>query len=394
MSLSPEYGLLLDAIHAAGETRACEDWEDARWEQAARAAAWHRLAPLLHAHLASRERPPASVLGALERAYVDNAARNLFVGAALERVLQALAAASIPAMLLKGAALIELAYPDPALRELTDLDILVPFEQLDPANDALAGVGYGGAYPQTSEDRTAPWMRENHFHDPPLVTSDRIAAVELHHHIALREEGAQFVIDGVWQRARPSAAGTHLLPSPEDLLLHVGFHFMRNRGGTSRGALAQICDIAAILRAEAIDWRRLVCTLREYGLDASVFLALFAARELGVPIPDRVLADLRPAGFDPRVGRRLVALRVLRCGASLPVRKARWIVAPPREALETWTSRPQPGTWAMAQAYSRRAVAQLPQIRSALRHPRSLLQDYRLDGQIGALVQHPASTRR
>jgi hypothetical protein len=56
-------------------------------------------------------------------------------------VVDALHAAGIPALLLKGAALVETVYPDPAQREMLDLDILVPGEQLDEASSVLTPLG-------------------------------------------------------------------------------------------------------------------------------------------------------------------------------------------------------------------------------------------------------------
>jgi hypothetical protein len=52
-------------------------------------------------------------------------------------VLRALHAAGIPAMLLKGAALIQLHYTDAGLRPMADFDVLVPREQAMPAIEVL-----------------------------------------------------------------------------------------------------------------------------------------------------------------------------------------------------------------------------------------------------------------
>jgi hypothetical protein len=380
---APEYELLLDAIASTARTEV-DGWDRAQWDRALHAAEWHRLAPLLFRHLSSHGQPPAEVLGALEEAYLANAARNMFVSASLRRVLEALAAANIPAMLLKGAALLETVCPDPALREMLDLDVLVPAGDLDAANAALAPLGYR---PQLADGYEH--VRANHHHDPALVTEQEIVAVELHHHIAMAEERAHFDVAELWERARPAPA--HLLPAGEDLLLHVCLHFTRNRlGGSYRrrntgGALSQVCDIAWIVERDAIDWDRLVAAVRAYRLEARVFLALFAARELGVRVPVRALHALRPPGFDAALGRRLVALRVLRGGHHLPVRSMRWMVAPGRAALaHGWGADPD-DSLSLARAYVRRVRAQVPLAAPALRRPWTVVQDYRLNGQINAL---------
>jgi hypothetical protein len=395
ISSPPEYALLLDAITPAHDMpRHRRGWDDAGWERVLRLAAWHRLSPMLYRHLSRRPVAPARLVDALEETYFCNAARNLFIGAALRRVLEALAGAEAPAMLLKGAALLESAYPDPALREMLDLDLLVPAQRLDAANAALAAIGYRPLSPPRNERETPAWMRVNHHHDPALVDEQRIAAVELHHHVAMADERAHFDIAGMWERARLAAGPPpHLLPSREDLLLHVCLHFTRSRlGGSYRhsgsgGALAQLCDIAWIIGREPPDWDALVTAARLYGVEARVFLALFAAHELGVADARPALRAMCPPGFDPRVGRRLVALRVLRGSRSFPVRRLTWMIAPSRDVLaKGWHGDPSDAL-SLARAYVRRARAQAPLARAALKHPWSVVQDYRLNGEIASLEQ-------
>jgi hypothetical protein len=392
VSSLPEYGLLLDAITPLGAPRVeTSAWDNERWGHTLRTAEWHRLSPALFCHLRQRGQAPAAVVSALERSYLANAARNAFIVAQLRQVVGALSAAGTPVVLLKGAALIEAVYIDPAQREMLDLDLLVPRDRLAEANAIVAALGYE-SLPAGPDGNSpdAPLAPEAH-HAAPLVDREHLVAVELHRHVAIAGEGAGFDIDEVWRRARPSSSGQHLLSSPEDLLLHVCFHFTRNRlGGSSMrrntgGALAQVCDMARIVERETVDWPALADAARRYRLDARVFVALFAARELGVPVPESALAELRPARFDPRIGRRLVALRVLRDGDHLPVRSMRWMVAPSREALRRgWDADPT-ATLSLARAYLRRARAHAPLARSALRRPWTIVQDHRLSRQIMAL---------
>ena len=389
---SPEYDLLLDAIAAAPTARVDpRRWDHAQWQRTLRAAEWHRLTPALACHCADIGGVPDDVRATLEQRYLENAARNLFVAATLQRVLDALGAAGTPVMTLKGAALVETVYADPALREMLDIDLLVPTASLDDANATLTAIGFGPVDSPDDADRGGD-PRVNHHHDPALVTDERIVAVELHHHIAMVGERAQFDVADLWERARPGiTGGDHLLPSAEDLLLHVCFHFTRNRVGGSAerhgtgGALAQLADIAALVAGEPIDWGALNAQARAYRLATRVFLALFAAREIGIPIPATALDALRPSGFDPRLGRRLVELRVLRDGQTLPVRSLRFIIAPGREVLERGWDADARGAGSLARAYVRRAASRAPAAGAALKRPWASVQDYRLNGRIGAL---------
>jgi hypothetical protein len=392
VSLLPEYALLLDAIAPTPVARADHrNWDAGRWGSTVKIAEWHRLSPILFSHLRSDGHVPADVRAALEHAYLANAGRNLFVGASLRRVVDALSAADVPAVLLKGAALVETVYPDAAQREMLDLDLLVPPDRLAAANAALAPLGYRALPGSDGEQelRVAP------HHDAPLIDPEQILAVELHRHVAIAGESNRYDIDEVWQRARPVPGEVFLLPAPEDLLLHVCLHFTRNRlGGSYRhrstgGALAQICDIARLVEHEAIDWPAVSSAARRYRVDAVVFLALFAARELGVPVPAPALADLQPPGFDPALGRRLVTLRVLRTDDRLPVRPARWMLAPSREVLRRgWDADPT-DPLSLIRAYARRARAHAPLVGAALMRFWTTVQDRRLNGQIDALRERP-----
>jgi hypothetical protein len=392
VSPSPEYALLLDAAVPAPEPRVdFSTWSGRRWGETLNIADWHRLSPALFCHLQSRPGAPPAVLSALERAYLANAARSMFIRASTDRALTALADAGIPAMLLKGAALVETVYADPARREMLDIDLLVPDDRLAAANAALAPLGYRPV--PAGEGSGAPGrpMRVERHHDAALVGEEELTAIELHRHVAITGEGRGFAIDGFWERARTAPKTGHLLPSAEDLLLHVCFHFTRNRlGGSARrrntgGALAQIADINSLVAGESIDWDLLAATARAYHLDTRVFLALFAARELGVAVPVSAVAGLRPPEFDPATGRRLIVLRVLRADDHLPVRSVRWMFAPSREVLSRgWNADPT-ATLSLARAYMRRARAYTPAARSALRRPWEVVQDQRLNGQIEAM---------
>jgi hypothetical protein len=388
---APEYDLLLDAAIPLAHRRVRTiTWDGADWGRALSAADWHRLSPLLYSHVLTVADTPPAVLHALERGYLANAARSLFLRSELEKVLGLLSAAGVEAMLLKGAALVETVYRDPAHREMLDLDLLVRGDQLPAANAALRAAGYGTT--DQTHTQSTPSAAVPH-HDPALIGASELAAIELHHHIALADEGGDFAIDGFWERARTSSATGHLLPAPEDLLIHLCLHFTRNRlGGSARhrntgGALGQVTDIARVVEAGTVDWELLERTARAFALEARVFLALFVAGQLGARVPGAALVALRPRGFDDAVGRRLVTLRVMRSGDHLPVRSIRWMLAPGTEALRRgWNADPT-ATMSLARAYLRRARAHVPAARSALRRPWTYIQDQRLNDQIHALEQ-------
>src|SRR4029077_8591239 len=97
------------------------------WDRVAEIAWQHRVAPLLYRALRDDGQlgVPKPVLERLERAYLATAARNSLLFRALRDILEALRAADVPVIVLKGAVLAETAYRERALRPMNDIDLLV-----------------------------------------------------------------------------------------------------------------------------------------------------------------------------------------------------------------------------------------------------------------------------
>ena len=108
-------------------------------------ALWvHGIAPLLYVRL--RDDPtwealPAAARAALIDAFQASATRAFTLEVALGEAAAALAAADVPVMLLKGAALGRLIYGSPAERPMSDLDLLIPAGRVDEGMRALAALG-------------------------------------------------------------------------------------------------------------------------------------------------------------------------------------------------------------------------------------------------------------
>jgi hypothetical protein len=278
------------------------------WEQLVRLATWNRLSALLRAGLREAgvfDRAPESVRRQLTSAYHNNVATEAARRRHLDEVLGRFGDEGIPAMLLKGAALAETVYREPGLRPMADVDILVPEADVRRAHDALLECGYV-LLPAHCEDE--------HHHLPGLGTPDGLAAFELHRSLMPPRFPLQLDADRFWRRGRPvDYAASHVLPAPDDLLVHVCVHFAQDRVRESEGALAQLCDIARLVGGAEIDWSQ-VCLFETPGIRAAVFLALVsAARLLRADIPDEVISRLRSPDADALVD-RFIDERILRHG--------------------------------------------------------------------------------
>src|SRR3989442_14960923 len=85
---------------------------------------------------------PLAVREQLKRRLADGLAGQLIRSRELGQLLQRFESGRIPVIPLKGPALAETLYPDPALRPCTDLDLLIRREHLDRVDNLLLGLGY------------------------------------------------------------------------------------------------------------------------------------------------------------------------------------------------------------------------------------------------------------
>lgn len=345
---SPEFRALVDAVRpgpSQPEETAALVRAGLRWAELLRLAAHHRVEPLLHRSLCQQcVRPlvPEPALDSLAATYVDHGRRNLCRFARLRSVAALLDATDIPVVLLKGAALVPLVYRDMALRPMNDIDVLVRSGDAGRAIAVLEDAGFRRrrcvCCPEGGSRRHPP--------QDALVDDDGVA-VDVH-------DGLPFDwdVDGLWDRARSAHVGgrSYLVPSPEDLLVHVVLHFFRDRGRGSANALAQLADIAHLMAgaAGAVDWPWLANEVREHDLGPAWPLTLLAVeRLLRADVPPVALARTGGgAGVPAATVERFVAQRVLRSEATLkplvlrPSRRSVRLLFPTRDFLEQRYGRP------------------------------------------------------
>lgn len=116
------------------------------WDLFVRLAARHGMAPLVARSV--RERPeawfgvPEDVRDRLAATARGNVIRCLRLGSELIQVLRICADSGVEVMPLKGPVLAQEAYGDLALRQISDLDVLVRPEQVVRAVEVVMGAGY------------------------------------------------------------------------------------------------------------------------------------------------------------------------------------------------------------------------------------------------------------
>lgn len=331
---------LLDCLHLDHARMARTEWaslSDREWEALFALASAQRVDALLAYRLASSTiggALPAAAREASRETRRRNAQWSLLVRSGLKRLTTDLQVQGVPVILLKGAHLAHAVYPDPSLRWMIDVDLLVRPEDLPRAADVLRAEGFD----QLGTSRAdAPIVESAHL---PRFVRAYPPAVELHWTLA--EDGSSDP-DELWQRAVPlETDGVAALGlCPEDLLVHVCVHACQKH--LFAMGLRPICDVAEIVRrfGGTLAWAEVDARARRQHRQRSVYLVLRLAKEmLGARVPDDVLRAGPSPGFD----RALEAARVL----ALQGRHDRSV--PPR-VLRAWSA----GTWTgRIQAFWRR----------------------------------------
>lgn len=306
------------------------------WELIVEAADHHYVSPSLGWCLAGDERVPPAVRQFFETFLDLNRTRNGLILDALELALASLSAAGVTSMLLKGtAALADDLYPDPAMRILADVDLLVPRCALDEATAALHRAGFRQSSARESFER-------QHHHLPVFVHATLGVGIELHRTPLPTGLQPLFDVDRCFERGRPVQWRRQrvLLPDPTDRLAHNIAHSQIVDGHYSRGVprLRPLLELA-LLRSryqEDIDAGDLRSRFRLTGHgDVLADTLLWLEALLEQPDARDWSADPRPAV--QRLRRAVDRPQQRRWGVyrSLLVRNGRRLIENPRFLIRT-----------------------------------------------------------
>ncbi len=188
------------------------------------------------------------------RAHIEQLrTRNRELIAELIAILDALEAASIEAIPLKGPVLAHLVYGDTMIRPCRDLDFLLRRADIDRAFEALRGLCYR-AYPETPT-MTARQERALQATAGQAMLSRPGGRAIIEPHWTLVPGNLQLAIDyeGIWQRSRFISFGDREVRAlaTEDLVLSIAIH-----GGKDQWSKLQIVfDLArTTVSSDALDW--------------------------------------------------------------------------------------------------------------------------------------------
>ena len=268
----------------------------------------HRFLPLM-AH-ALREcglwgALPPDVAQQLKTAGQHHTRRALLAQRAMVQVHDILHENGISHVFLKGAYLAQFAYPQPGLRPMRDIDVVIKPNDLPAAHDLLVTHGYTS--PAEFDGMVAAFIAQAK-HLPGLRTPDGTVSVELHAHVDA-PGGPLAGLDAFASPIHRPLAG-RMLPfmGLQDMLVHLcvhaaSFHSFNN------GPLV-VSDIGYLLRQPGLDLQAVAARAAELGVARPVALTLalsencWPSRRNDLPtgevaVPDTLVANARSMCMDP-----------------------------------------------------------------------------------------------
>jgi len=277
------------------------------WEALLESADHHGISPLLYWHLReqiSQTTPPVP-MQLLKARFENNAHRNLFLTGELLKVLNAFEEANIRVLAYKGPVQAALLYGNVALREMSDLDLLIEPTTFLAARKLLLGLGCRPALTLTPKQEASRLRSDC---ESEFVSPDRTVCLDLHWNIAPPHMGQRFYFDDLWERRGTLLLGGRSLAtfSAEDmaviLAVHGGKHLWER--------LCWLSDFAKCLQAPNLDWAILRTRARAARAERMLLLALSLAQAMiDVQLPPELStalnADTALQGIATRIEQNL-----------------------------------------------------------------------------------------
>ena len=260
------------------------------WDFAVDVLIERAVAPLFYKKLpllSNRSLIPSRCKDKLTQVYYLTLSRGIVHYEVMSLVTKLLQENRIDFLVLKGAYLAEKLYKDIALRQFSDLDLLIKEEDGEKAQRVLTNAGF-----QPENHSMAQFLRDNlgFEHYAPLVYQG--VSVELH--IRLNHPGEKFEIltNKVFENAEIThIKGTEIkVPDKYDVLIHTCVHLHKhfNEGQVQFTSFNDIVNLLHLEWNEA-DWKTLIERCNKYKCKSFVFKYLGIVSEYyKVLLPDEV----------------------------------------------------------------------------------------------------------
>lgn len=204
----------------------------------------------------------------------------------------AFAKTQTPCILLKGAAYVASNLVAGKGRLMTDIDIMVPREQLISVETAMVHAGWVTTKIEAYDQRYyREWMHEL----PPMRHRTRGTSLDIHHTILPPTARLKPDVSLLWKDARKLSASSYFLVlAPVDLILHSATHLFHE--GEFANGLRDLFDIDSLLKefSSSVEfWEGLIFRAEQLDLGRPLYYALrYCSRVIGTLIPAFVWLQL------------------------------------------------------------------------------------------------------
>jgi Uncharacterised nucleotidyltransferase len=230
------------------------------WSALVQEAEHHGVAPLIEPMITALSRKKSQIVpDDVRRSFVALASRHRLATLAREKCIDQLLAAfgtvGIPIILLKGAALAHRIYPNPELRPMVDIDVLINAADTERAVAITRGLGY--SFARRHQSRFTGWIH----HLPPATInhSGFQITLEIHLDAMSQYQTGSLTFGTLASRPQPFRRGcapTGLAFGHTDMLRHLTHHAFEPARRLRLIYLYDLWRYHAIFRDE-INWREL-----------------------------------------------------------------------------------------------------------------------------------------
>jgi len=273
-----------------------------------RLALQERVMPLLYRWINenSPEAFPAEFVERLRDHFYANAARNHLLADELCACLELFEKNGVQAVAYKGPVLAKDIYGDVAMRQFSDLDLMIRAEDVSRAYELLGSRGYSKEHELTRAEESAFRKIEC---EQVLYKMEGRVYLDLHWGFAPLYFPLELDPKLMWNRLERVSFGRGLILSfaPEDLLLILSVNACKDFWQP----LSRICDVAEFIRAhKGLDWDRVLERAKLAGARRILFTTLLLAEDLlktNLPehISERMYADRKTRAFAESVRQKL-----------------------------------------------------------------------------------------
>ena len=277
---SPEFDLLLAccAELSNGErTQRIRDLLDhpLDWQRLIQIAEHHGVIPHLYRHLSEASNVPPDSIEAIRQGYEANARKALWLTGELFRVVAHLDSRGIAVLPYKGPVLAEILYGNVALRQFSDLDVLIHAADVPRAKAALTELSYKPGFEFTPQEGRAYFASGYEY---TFDSAHGRNLLELQWQIQPRFYSVDLDVDGLFDRAQSVAVAGRSLQtlSAEDLMLVLCVHAAKH----AWVQLSWLFDIVQLARSQRVNWDVVTQQAKRLGIERIVAASFALAQKL------------------------------------------------------------------------------------------------------------------